>query len=857
MSMYVERPSDQTLERADAVMATIESTSMVDVDRFAFHLLRARALAGKNDPSSESDFRSAASTLFQRGHAAAWEILSECGRELARMGNLASGLRVFEEAIFSSARPPAAFRLHAAELFLEACNYEQAEVLASSLEKEVLRANSATIAERFRVERVLAACAIARGRILDAEKRVGDLATTSSDQLQIVQSKELRAMFASAAYDFEIAIPLLREVVHAYSSAGERDTAARALARAVQVIKEVKGDWAEARMLVERSSDLTSDVLVIERAHLRYLAGEEIGDSNEQGAELRTAIIKLLSSDERNSDRDLLLTIARHLETVEPPSSRQEYLHFFRWLPRLDDVADLEQEFRRLVPTPNPGDADFFPRVFGSIEVLRCLRADSVAALLNQAFDQVDARVFVYERLIDAAQRLKSDLPPVDVVLENCGRMKAHGLNAATRIRLQSVLGEREDQQAEQASMVPDTELPAALLGTQFEALHYANLSRRFASNTGEEAKAYARSAAAILQILGREAEGRRLLAQAEAGPLERRKADSHRVVVPLKAAPNPFQINLSSQSVSFEEAHALLEEPKRVKRMLREALPRETDGSSVVEFAIDGASEVGLPWEWVISQNQMCFRSLKTMPRAGLYPFFQIFWPRLPGALRRFFAMVWPLRVAILRPSVIHQERMQRGAEYYSRRSLREIYRAHSAKVFEPSTSTIEGIGRVFRDHDPQLIHIQAPVVDRLGQLGIDLTLEAAAEGGSSALDVDSTLLDVDFWTSQFRRSSREPVVILDPPRPPSEIEVARQLMLRNRFAADLTGKGKARAVLCVGLFPPGVAELAAERLALEIAGNPQFQQLLMLIRNGLPADRFCTEGATLYVQDPEALLK
>src|SRR5262249_23652772 len=153
--------------------------------------------------------------------------------------------------------------------------------------------------------------------------------------------------------------------------------------------------------------------------------------------------------------------------------------------------------------------------------------------------------------------------------------------------RLQSALIDREDKQTEHFALSFTTEIPSALLGTQFEAMHCANQFRRFASTNEEDAKAYARRAAEILRILGRETEGRRLLAQAEAGPLEKPKPDAKHFVIPLKVAANPFEINPSNEIVSFEEARALLEEPKRVNRLLREALPQETEGRPVVELAI------------------------------------------------------------------------------------------------------------------------------------------------------------------------------------------------------------------------------------------------------------------------------
>ena len=53
------------------------------------------------------------------------------------------------------------------------------------------------------------------------------------------------------------------------------------------------------------------------------------------------------------------------------------------------------------------------------------------------------------------------------------------------------------------------------------------------------------------------------------------------------------------------------------------------------------------------------------------------------------------------------------------------------------------------------------------------------------------------------------------------------------------------------------GTSELAAERLAFEIVGNPKFRQLLTLFRKSLSGDRFCTKGAALFVSDLEALVR
>jgi hypothetical protein len=801
-------------------------------DLYAFHLVRARALAGKKEQRAESDYKAAISKAIEHGDPP-WDLLSESGRELARMGQLARGLAVFREALTDPDEAPAAIRLEAAELFLEAGDYEEAAALASSAGMEFLTAQWSGTPERFRVIRVRVLCALVGGRLLEAKEQIDGLTSIGSDPLQVAQMKGIRGLLANVAYDTDLAIRLLQEAMQGYASAGEREAAERLLLVSVRVMKELRGDWATAWRMIMRTTGLTSDFLAIERAHLQRLAGGEIHDLADRDAKWILAMVALLTRNERSFDKDLLTIFLRHLETVEPVSLRYDYLHFFRWALRLEAVSDLRDEFLRLLPPPNPGNANFFPRVFGLIEALRCLGADSSAReLLYQAYREVNDQVFVYDRLIAAACRLEADLPPITAVLENCNRVEEHGLAAATKIRLLSALIDRKDRRAEQVADVLGTTLPEYLLGTQFEAWHLISRSQMLSETDKEEAGECFQKATAILQILGQPSEGPRLLA--------RRQADEKRMVVTLRSVPNPFEVRPTfgeSEVAPFHVSITLAEDRDRAISQMREALPEGTEIKPIVELAIDGANTAGLPWEWAMSEHQLCFRSVQTMPGAVANPLRQ---------------SLDPVRVAILRPHAVHQERLGRGFELVSRRPLAEIYRSHGAKVFEPSALTTEAIVNVFRNMEPELIHIQASMVERHGLLAIDLPLEDEANGGSA-------LLGVDFWTQQLRSvaSFRRPVVILDPPRPTSDVEVARQLQLRNLFAADLAAKGESRAVLCAGLFEPNLMELAAELLATEVAGNPQFQQLLMLLRMGLKGDDFCTKGAALFVTQPEALLK
>lgn len=861
-SAYLQRNDDSKLQ-------------LLSGETYAFHLLKARALIGQQNPAAEFEYQAAAG-LVDPG-VARWEIYAESGRELARIGNLGRGLGVFERALAEhEAAAPPGFRLDAAELFLNAGDYSRAEALAS------LASEQLSPAQRFRSQRVATHCAIARGRLLDAQQRLDQLQPSDSDPLQTLQMKELRGRFAIAVYDINTAVQLLQEAFQGYASAGERDAAGRTLLQAIQLAKELKGDRAGALRLSSSASGFTSEFLALEIAHLRFSSGFEQSSGHPGGWE--DAALQLLTTTERNRDLALLTTIAQHLETVAPPSRRYEYLHFFRWLPQLEGVASLEAEFRRLVPAPSPRDPDFFAHVFDVIELLRCLGAESARRLLEQAFSVVErlslehdtgveldlsapnVQVFVYERLIDTAQRLFApiffgmggtvlqllgvkSLPPIKIkaVLENCSRISGYPLEAATKIRLQNVLLQR---QMDEDITALNVALPDSLRQTQFEVMYYVNQSRLLSKVNASEAKKAVRNAASVLQTLGREAEAQRLLAETEAGELDKPKVDEKRARIPLTESLNPLQTlaTSSSELVSLNQARLLLEEPQRLIHFMREVLPEEIRTKPLLEFVINDSASGSSPWEWIASERQTCFRSAPTLPTLPSNPIAQLFWSKLPLRLRRALGSLRPVKIALLRPPVAYQEQIGRGQEVHSRRPLTEIYRAHGAKVFEPASLNFKEISLVLQDSEPQLIQIQAPVVERHGMLSIDLPLEEQHLKGERAL------LGVDFWTQQF---THEPVVILDPPRPPSEIEVARQLLLRNRFASELAAKGKVRAVLCVGLLQPSQAELAAERLAFTFEAIPALGDVLRLFQKELPGDRFATQGAALFAANPETLIK
>lgn len=849
------RDYEKALDWASHLESSVQY--LPDLDQYAFHLLKARALIGRSDSSAEQAYRSAIDVAERNGHPA-WALLSECCRELVLIGQVASGLGVARRALQISTGVPVDFLLDAAELFLRTGEHEQAEALARRASADYFRSPWLGSAKNFRTHRVLVACAIERGHGMSAREEFSGMAATGSvNPLQSAQFDELGGMLAASAFEIDVACSWLQKAARGFAAAGDRDAANTALLRALQALKDLKGDWAGAHALASRSSSLGTDWLAIEQAHLQYLLDEEpVPSAVREGKPMEGPrnVTALLTSSDRSMDRLRMQALLRHLEAVEYLPLRHSCLHWFRWLPALAGVSDLEDEFMQLVPAPKPGEVDFFPRVFGSIELLRCLGSASVTTLIHQAFAEAFTKnAFVCERLLEAAQRAGFDLRDIDAIIEQCKRFEGQALDVATRILLVSILLERGDERAKSLADAMSTELPECLRGTRFEAMHCANRWFVLAKQNDVSANAFAEDAAAIWRALGREHQARRLLAQCNAGPPESTWAAGRRLVVDLRAVPSPLESMPISEAVTFDTALLLLEDEQQLVRRMRDALPDAAMTAPAVELGIDSAPSQSLPWEWALPRTTVCFRSSRNLPSGSSHPLADMFWQHVPANVRRGLHYFTPLRIALLRPSSAYQHKTRRGFEVTAGRSLAEILRAHGSKVFEPAVQTPAGISDLLRNERyPHLIYIQAPVIERRGQLSIDIPLSEEARG-------EATTLDVDFWVHQVRlvRGDREPVVLLAPPRPADDVEVARQLLLRNEFASDLARRAKVRAVICAGLFEPMQVELAAERMAFHLTGNPPLQQVLMLLRNELPGDRFCTNAAALFTTDPSGSLK
>jgi len=355
-----------------------------------------------------------------------------------------------------------------------------------------------------------------------------------------------------------------------------------------------------------------------------------------------------------------------------------------------------------------------------------------------------------------------------------------------------------------------------------------------------------------MLRALGQDAPARRLVAKQMAGDTSQGASEkTDRIVIPIRNLPDPWDTS-PQQEIPSEHVRALLGPQESVARSLRSALPENLHLKPLIELPIDEGPLSPLPWEWAFSETAVCFRSSSKLVFKIADPVAFLL-SKIPQSLRRLGSSIWPVRVVVLRQPVAYQEQARRGFDLVSRRPLTDIYRSHGVRVFEPERLEQSVITKLFDRQRPTVVHIQAPVVqDTERNFVLDLPL-------STENNAAPPVFTAEYLNLLLRsvRTRNPPLLILDPPRPADDADVARQLLLRNRFAADFAEIGNARALLCTGLFERSGAQLAAERLALEISLTPRLDQLLLLCRGELGTDRFSGMGAALIVADPTELIR
>lgn len=844
---------ERQYDRAQAMLVGAPIGGFSDAaEEYSFRLLLARAFAGTDIHLAEQQYDFAHRLLFDHFNRPdarptptigpdgfqPWEIRLEAGREFANLRRPDRALAQFQLALREQAES-AAVEVDLAEVQAETGAYEDA--LEST-------AHVASLAEADRVERIGSWARAAQGRKLPPEPAI---LPSQRSPMQMEAFARRRATLYWLGY----AASALEHAIVSYRALGDVRRAEAALLAQVRMLVDQAGDWARAEAALARAGPLQSPALDLEHIHLRLEMGLGIIATH---SDLANIFLRLQNED---GVREGLAALVDLLRRVEPPSARYDYLRMFRWLPELEGGEEFLPALAGLVPHPTLDSPDFFARVFDHLEMLRCLKpADARSRFLAASAAANRSEFDVWHRIVDTARRLGADLPDVDRVLAYAQEFSSEPLCAATLIGFAAGAIERGAHRDAILAMEGwERPIPQELMGTEVEAEFHVNVA---ALGEDDSKHTELNTAVEILNRLGQQVRARRLAARylapgatASSTPQQ----DPNRTVILLAATPDPWGIAPEPNArsiVSFNHVKALLEPQADVVRALRFALG-EQRFKNIVELAFDNAAAgAALPWEWAFRESAVCFRSCAALaqaqPISPRHKLLQRFWPKLPMALRRIFSALVPVRVCILRETMVRPEYAQRTFENVSRRTLDAIYQSQGAKVFPLPSPQRSDMEAVFQAHKPNVIHIQAPVLEVERALALNVMVTVGA---------DPQLVTPEYLNSLLRSArgpSALPVVILDSPSAPDDSETVRQLLLRNRFAAELAMLGVARAVFCTGLFQRSAVQLAGERLAAELCLTPRLSQLLSIFRQEFGAwDRFSGLGAALFAHDPSGLLR
>jgi tetratricopeptide (TPR) repeat protein len=191
--------------------------------------------------------------------------------------------------------------------------------------------------------------------------------------------------------------------------------------------------------------------------------------------------------------------------------------------------------------------------------------------------------------------------------------------------------------------------------------------------------------------------------------------------------------------------------------------------------------------------------------------------------------------RVFVVRPAIERVYSETRGLASFA---VDEVYESAGLRTIVLPTEAIEKAVNELRYGKPcsTIIHLAVPFSE--SRRGGTILL-----GGGNGMP--SGLL------AQSIASSRvEPLVILDPPLPPSATEAWRQLLMRNMVAAELTRNGEAHSVLAAGLLS---LPLPPQVVGTLLSGTTLGDFTVALQQQNLygAADRFA-ESIALYTDVP-----
>jgi tetratricopeptide (TPR) repeat protein len=223
---------------------------------------------------------------------------------------------------------------------------------------------------------------------------------------------------------------------------------------------------------------------------------------------------------------------------------------------------------------------------------------------------------------------------------------------------------------------------------------------------------------------------------------------------------------------------------------------------------------------------------------------------------LRGLSATVEPL-VLLIAPSRKEQVIRARGFVAQQGIDLVTLYHQHDFQVFQVTAAELnaEKLRDMLAGRTPAIIHVSAGLEE-----GPSLGSYFHLDGWGS----DPGFLTVSFlddFLKELPETELPPLVILDPPRPPSVVEAVRQLFLRNAFAADLFRLSHAPLLLGTGLGRPEALETLIGTVIAMIAAGHSLGAVADLIRRSAeePDQReleglLYLAGTALFAHDPES---
>jgi len=799
-------------------------------ERYACRILLSRAAANRNTPESINDALyqlDEAEKLLPPGHSARVTLSEERAALLASTGRHAETVSAYEQTVHMASSDGQIQNLcRLAELHLDRAEYQRVVTLLLNLEAPGLFETP----DGLRLVRTQTLAALDRREVLDELEGEFEAARDSAEVF------EARGVWLLSSYRLASGIDELERAVALYRARGDMAAMAKALLRLIKARIDLVDDRSRAAQSLPDPALIEPDLLplfALEVAHLQQRLPEVVAWQVPDG--WASPAISLLH--EPGSDQTVvrLRALADSFSHLEPLSLRYQSLRFCRWLEPLGTTAD---DLLTCVPPPDPDDPDFFAHAIPYVDFLRvCADEKRAKSMMVTTLRAVAGhRHTAGCDLLRLSRKLGMTVPAWDTLGTPSGMLEV----AVNVEYIRSLIDTGEIKDAtEWLSSIPQ-EWPVELARSQVEVTHLENRARLMQGRRASVA--LSEQAMEIRRQLGH-SEGK-----AEVQPESPESQTEGVSSVTLGEIAEPWFMPATREIATFEMVKGLIEPEEVVRVKMAHVLPDHLSGEEIRLIVDQTKATSILPWEWALDEPSLCYRT--TASSKGSETLSTIFWPRLTERMRRTITYLNPIRVLIAQPTFAQQERRKRGFERTSRRTLVDIYTSHGLKatVAEAANEAItDTIRRGMEGEEAaRVLHLQCPLGESYRQLYLEL---GSTDGSGLTLETLIGLLPASDKT-------RPPTVILDPPRPADDLETARQLLLRNRFALDLYATGRVRAVLCTGLFEPSNVQLCAERLAHTMSTNPPLRDLLTFVQRDLDGDRFATRGAALFVDNPKAAL-